>query len=168
MSWVCRQQAVSTKTNAMRILDRAGIGYTTAVYDLTLEEFSAEAVAECLGVPYGQVFKTLCVRSNTGECVFAVVPGGSELDLKGLARTAGYKKVELVPVREVELLTGYPRGAVTVMAAKRQFPVYVDETVNDWDSIAVSAGIRGLQILLTPDNYTTVTRAMTATIATQT
>lgn len=154
------------KTNAIRVLDRAGIDYTVAQYDLSMENFSAEAVADQLGLPAGQIFKTLCARSNTGTCVFAIVPGGSELDLKKLARSTGFKKVNLVAVCEVETLTGYPRGSVTVMAAKKRFPVFVDDSIHDWDSIAVSAGTRGLQVTLSSDDYMTVTRAISAPIAT--
>ncbi len=154
------------KTNAIRVLDRAGIDYTVAHYGLSMENFSAEAVADQLGLPAGQVFKTLCARSNTDICVFAIVPGGAELDLKKLARSASFKKIELVAVREVETLTGYPRGSVTVMAARKRFPVFVDHSIHDWNSIAVSAGTGGLQVILSPDDYITVTRAISAPIAT--
>jgi Cys-tRNA(Pro)/Cys-tRNA(Cys) deacylase len=130
-----------------------------------MEAFSAEAVADQLGLPRQQVFKTLCARSNTGTCIFAVVPGGSELDLKKLARVSGYKKIELVPVREVEGLTGYTRGSVTVMAAKKRFQVFVDDSVHDWESIAVSAGMQGLQVMLPADDYVAVTAASVAAIA---
>ncbi|GBE25239.1 cys-tRNA(Pro)/Cys-tRNA(Cys) deacylase YbaK [bacterium BMS3Bbin02] len=156
---------VRARTNATRVLDRMEVDYTVVEYDLSMENFSAEAVANELGLPAGQVFKTLCARSNTGACIFAVVPGGSELDLKKLARVAGFKKVELVAVRDVDQLTGYQRGSVTVMAAKKRFPVFVDDSVHAWGTIAVSAGLKGLQVMLSPDDYVRVTGATVAAIA---
>ena len=112
---------VPEKTNAMRALDAATVNYSVHEYALAEDEFSAVAVADQLGLPHGQVFKTLCVQASTGEYCFAIVPAGSNLSLKALAKAAGHKKVEMVPVRDVRAVTGYPRGSVTVMAARKIF-----------------------------------------------
>lgn len=149
----------------MRALDAATVNYSVHEYDLTEDEFSAVAVADQLGLPHGQVFKTLCVQASTGEYCFAIVPAGSDLSLKALAEAAGHKKVEMVPVRDVRAVTGYSRGSVTVMAARKRFPVYVDTSAQTWDKIAVSAGTSGLQLLLTPVAYLRVTSAELVPIA---
>ncbi len=109
-----------------------------------------------------QVFKTLLAHTGAGEHVFAVIPGDAELDLKKLAHAAGAKKAELAALKEVEPLTGYIRGGVTVMAAKKPFPAFADETIELFDAISVSAGMRGLQLVLSPADYL---RAAEATIA---
>ena len=153
------------KTNAMRALDAATVNYSVHEYALAEDEFSAVAVADQLGLPHGQVFKTLCVQASTGEYCFAIVPAGTNLSLKALAKAAGHKKVEMVPVRDVRAVTGYPRGSVTVMAARKIFPVYVDTSAQTWDKIAVSAGTSGLQLLLVPAAYLRVTSAKLIPIA---
>jgi Cys-tRNA(Pro)/Cys-tRNA(Cys) deacylase len=125
----------------------------------------AETVAHKIGLPPEQVFKTLVVRGDrTGICL-AVVPGDAELDEKALARLTGDRRVELVPLKEVRPLTGYVRGGVTALAAKREFPVFVDETVELFDVISVSAGARGMQILLAPADYLAAAKAVTGPIA---
>jgi Cys-tRNA(Pro)/Cys-tRNA(Cys) deacylase len=127
------------KTNAARFLDSLGIRYEIREYAVDLEEFSAIVVAEKIGLPPEQVFKTLlCVTSNR-EHVFAVVPGDAELDFKKLAAPAGARKAEMVSLKDVQPLTGYVRGGVTVFGAKKVFPVYVDETVELFDVVSVSA-----------------------------
>jgi Cys-tRNA(Pro)/Cys-tRNA(Cys) deacylase len=149
------------KTNAARYLDSLGISYELREYAVT-EEFSAVVVAEKIGMPAEQVFKTLLCVTSDREKVFAVVPGNAELDFKKLAKAAGTRKTEMVSLREVEPLTGYVRGGVTVFGAKKDFAAYVDETIELFDSISVSAGIRGTQIVLSPADYL---RASGATIA---
>jgi Cys-tRNA(Pro)/Cys-tRNA(Cys) deacylase len=150
------------KTNAARFLDSLGIVYEIREYAVDLEEFSAIVVAEKIGLPAEQVFKTLlCVTSNR-EHVFAVVPGDAELDFKKLAATAGARKAEMVSLKDVQPLTGYVRGGVTVFGAKKDFPVYVDETVELFDVVSVSAGTRGVQVVLSPTDYV---RAAKATVA---
>jgi Cys-tRNA(Pro)/Cys-tRNA(Cys) deacylase len=150
------------KTNAVRALDALGIGYELRAYEVDLDDLTATNVAKKIGMPAEQVFKTLLTEANTGEHFFAVVPGDQELDLKKMAGAAGVKKVELASLKQVEPLTGYVRGGVTVLAAKKPFPAIADETIELFDTISVSAGLRGLQVLLAPGDYL---RAAEATVA---
>ena len=150
------------KTNAARFLDSLGITYELREYAVNPEEFSAVVVAEKIGMPPEQVFKTLLCMTSEREHVFAVVPGNEELDFKKLARAAGARKAEMVSLKEVEPLTGYVRGGVTVFGAKKDFPAYVDETIELFDLISVSAGTRGMQIVMSPADYL---RASNATLA---
>ncbi|HTD97341.1 MAG TPA: Cys-tRNA(Pro) deacylase [Edaphobacter sp.] len=150
------------KTNAARLLDTLGIPYELRPYEVDLEDLTAISVARKIGLPPEQVFKTLLTQINTGEHLFAVIPGDAELDLKKMANAAGAKKVELASLKEVEPLTGYIRGGVTVMGARKPFPAYADETIELFDVISVSAGLRGLQLLLTPADFL---RAASATLA---
>ena len=150
------------RTNAARFLDTLKIPYELREYQVTPEEFSAELVAEKIGLPPEQVFKTLLCATHERNHVFAVVPGDQELDFKKLAHAAGTRKAEMVSLKDVQPLTGYVRGGVTVFGAKKNFPVYSDETIELFDTISVSAGARGLQMLLSPADYL---RAAQATIA---
>ena len=152
----------ATKTNAARLLDTLDIPYELRTYEVDPDDLTAISVARKIGLPPEQVFKTLLAHTNTGEHVFAVIPGDVELDLKKLAHAAKAKKTELASLKEVEPLTGYIRGGVTVMGAKKQFPAFADETIELFDQISVSAGQRGLQILLAPSDYL---RAADATLA---
>src|ERR1700733_13543543 len=133
------------KTNAARLLDQIGIQYELRAYEVDPEDLAAETVAEKIGMPAKQVFKTLLARGDRNGPVMAVIPGDQELDLKALAVAAGEKNVQLVAVKELQGLTGYIRGGVTALAAKREFPVFVDETGELFDVISISAGMRGLQ-----------------------
>jgi Cys-tRNA(Pro)/Cys-tRNA(Cys) deacylase len=151
-----------TKTNAARLLDSLNIAYELRAYEVDPDDLTAISVARKIGLPPEQVFKTLLAHTNAGENLFAVIPGDSELDLKKLAHAAGAKKTELASLKDVEPLTGYIRGGVTVMSAKKLFPTYVDETIELFDIISVSAGQRGLQLILTPPDYL---RATYATLA---
>jgi len=152
----------ATKTNAARYLDSLGIAYELRDYAVDPEEFSAILVAEKIGLPPEQVFKTLLCMTSDREHVFAVVPGSDELDFKKLARACGARKTEMASLKEVEPLTGYVRGGVTVFGARKPFSVYVDETIELFDVISVSAGTRGTQLLLAPAAYL---RAANATVA---
>jgi Cys-tRNA(Pro)/Cys-tRNA(Cys) deacylase len=153
------------KTNAVRLLDSLSIPYELREYTVDPEDLAAETVALKIGMPAEQVFKTLIARGDkTGPC-FAVIPGNTELDLKALATVSGNRKIELAPLKDVQLLTGYIRGGVTVFGAKKAFPVYMDETVELWDRISISAGVRGTQILLRPEDYLRATGAVVAAIA---
>ena len=147
------------KTNAARLLDRIGVAYQTRGYTVDPEDLSAASVAEKICMPLEQVFKTLLCRLSDGSHVFAVVPGDAELDLKKLATAAGAKKAEMALLKDVEPLTGYIRGGVTAMAAKRDFPAFADETLELFDFVSVSAGMRGLQLLLAPADYLRATGA---------
>jgi Cys-tRNA(Pro)/Cys-tRNA(Cys) deacylase len=147
------------KTNAARILDGLGIAYEIREYEVKLEEFSAIAVAEKIGLPAEQVFKTLLCMTSDKLHVFAVVPGDAELDFKKLAVAAGARKAEMVSLKDVQPLTGYVRGGVTVFGAKKDYPVYVDETVELFDVVSVSAGTRGVQVVLKPEDYLRAAKA---------
>lgn len=149
-----------SKTNAARYLDSLGIAYELREYVIDAEEFSAIVVAEKIGLPPEQVFKTLLCATSDRQHVFAVVPGNQELDFKKLARACGARKTEMASLKEVEPLTGYVRGGVTIFGSRKDFPVYVDETLEIFDIISVSAGTRGTQILLAPADYLCAAKAM--------
>jgi Cys-tRNA(Pro)/Cys-tRNA(Cys) deacylase len=156
------------KTNAARLLDSLGISYEVKTYEVDLENLSAISVARKIGMPIEQVFKTLLTRATpvAGQRetphFFAVIPGDVELDLKKLAQAADVKKIELASLKDVEPLTGYVRGGVTVMAARTPFPAFADETIELHDVVSVSAGQRGTQLVLAPADYL---RATGATLA---
>jgi Cys-tRNA(Pro)/Cys-tRNA(Cys) deacylase len=153
------------KTNAVRLLESLGVHYELREYAVDPEDLAAETVAAKIGMAPEQVFKTLLARGDRHGLCFAVVPANAELDLKALASAAGDRKMELVPVKELQGLTGYIRGGVTVLGAKKAFPVFADETIQLWDAISVSAGVRGTQMILRPDDYLRVTNAVMADIA---
>jgi Cys-tRNA(Pro)/Cys-tRNA(Cys) deacylase len=150
------------KTNAARLLDSLNIFYELRDYEVDPEDLTAISVARKISLPPEQVFKTLLAQTTTGEHLFAVIPGDAELDLKKLAHTAGAKKAELASLKEVEPLTGYIRGGVTVMGAKKPFRAFADETIELFDTISVSAGQRGLQLILAPADYLRVANATLA------
>jgi Cys-tRNA(Pro)/Cys-tRNA(Cys) deacylase len=150
------------KTNAVRLLDRLGIPYELRDYDVDPDDLVAESVARKIGLPPEQVFKTLVARGDKHGVCLAVVPADCELDLKALAKATGDKKIDTVSLKEVEPLTGYIRGGVTAMACKKPYPVFLEETAELFDVISVSAGVRGVQVLLPPAGYI---RAVAATVA---
>jgi Cys-tRNA(Pro)/Cys-tRNA(Cys) deacylase len=152
------------KTNGARLLESLGIAFELIEYEVDPEDLSAIAVAKKIGMPPEQVFKTLLTTGGSGSCVFAVIPGDAELDFKKLAHAAGLRKAEMVPLKDVQPLTGYIRGDVTVFGAKRLFPVFVDETAILFDRISVSAGTQGMQVVLAPDDYLRAARAMGAPV----
>ncbi len=153
------------KTNAARLLDQLGIRYETREYEIDESDLSAATVARKVGLPPEQVFKTLLAVVDGREHVFAVVPGDSELDLKKLAAAAGGKKADLAPLKDVQPLTGYIRGGVTVFGAKKAYPVFADETIEMFDWISVSAGRRGLQLIISPANYLRAAKAAVVALA---
>jgi len=153
------------KTNATRILDKLGVRYELREYEVDLDSLDAETVAAKTGLPAEQVFKTLVARGDRHGVYFAVVPANTELNEKALARLAGDRKTEVVPLKEVQPLTGYIRGGVTAIGAKKDYPVFVDETAELFDLISVSAGVRGTQILLAPSDYLRVVRGVAGPIA---
>src|ERR1700748_1578497 len=150
------------KTNAARILEGLGIAYTLQEYEVDPDDLSAVAVARKIALPVEQVFKTLLTLTGPEQYAFAVIPGHAELDFKKLARAAGVRKAEMALLKDVQPLTGYIRGGVTVFGAKKDFPVFADETIELIDLVSVSAGQRGVQILLAPQDYL---RAAHATVA---
>jgi Cys-tRNA(Pro)/Cys-tRNA(Cys) deacylase len=151
-----------SKTNAARLLDGLKISYELRSYEVDPEDLTAISVAKKIGLPPEQVFKTLVTKTNDNEHLFGVVPGDAELDLKKLAAAAGARKVELASLKDVEPLTGYIRGGVTVLAAKKPFPAFADETIELFDVISISAGQRGLQLILSPADYLRATEATLA------
>ena len=155
----------TAKTNAVRLLERLGIPFELREYEVDPDDLAAETVTRKVGLPPEQVFKTLVARGDKHGVCLAVVPGNCELDLKALARATGDKKIDTVPLKEVEPLTGYIRGGVTALACKKPYPVYLDETAQLWDVISVSAGVRGLQMLLSPSDLVRLTSAHIAAIA---
>ena len=141
------------KTNACRLLDALQIRYETREYDVDPEDLSGQTVAKKIGLPAEQVFKTLLCRVDQAAIVFAVLSVADELDFKKLAAAAGGRRAELVPIKEVQPLTGYIRGGVTVFGSKKPFPVFAEESIELFDVISVSAGTRGMQIVLRPADY---------------
>lgn len=153
------------KTNAARILDSLGIAYELRAYEVDPADLSAETVAAKIGLPLEQVWKTLVARGDRHGVCLAVVPADAKLDLKALARLSGDRKVDTVPLKEVQPLTGYVRGGVTALGCKKEYPVYADELIELHDRISVSAGMRGLQILIAPADYLRATHAVVGPIA---
>jgi Cys-tRNA(Pro)/Cys-tRNA(Cys) deacylase len=153
------------KTNAVRLLDRLGIRYELREYEVEDEHLDAMTVAARIGLAPEQVFKTLAVRGDRNGIAVAVVPANADLDLKALARLTGDRRIEMLPLKEVQPATGYIRGGVTALGLKHDYPVWVDETVELLDIISVSAGARGTQILLSPEDYLRASRATAAAIA---
>ena len=154
------------KTNAVRLLDQLKIPYELREYDVDPNDLAAETVAAKIGLPPEQVFKTLVARGDRHSICLAAIPGNAELDLKTLAAASDNRKIQLVPVKELPALTGYIRGGVTALAGKKDYPVYVDETVELYDVISISAGVRGLQMLLSPADYLKATHATLAPLST--
>ena len=153
-----------TKTNAMRLLDAAKINYRTAEYAYTEDDLSGVHAAQSIGMPEEQVFKTLVTRGDkTGLTVFCI-PVAEELDLRKAAAASGNKKVEMVHVKELLALTGYIRGGCSPIGMKKRYPTYIDETVILHEEIAVSAGQRGLQLILSPADLIAYTEAVESDI----
>ena len=155
-------KAAATKTNGARFLDSLGITYELREYEVDPEDLTATTVANKIGMPAEQVFKTLLCVTAEREHVFAVIPGNAELDFKKLARSAGVRKAEMVSLKDVQPLTGYIRGGVTVFGARKAFPVFADETIELFDVISVSAGTRGTQLILSPADYLRAAEAAVA------
>jgi Cys-tRNA(Pro)/Cys-tRNA(Cys) deacylase len=153
-------------TNAARILQRLGIRFELRDYEVDESDLSAENVAGKVGLPLDQVWKTLVVRGDRTGVLLAVLAGSATLDLKALAKLSGNRKAETVALKEVQPLTGYIRGGVTALGGKRDYPVFVDEMIQLFDLVAVSAGVRGTQILLAPPDYLRATSATVGAIAT--
>ncbi|MBS1811970.1 MAG: Cys-tRNA(Pro) deacylase [Acidobacteria bacterium] len=153
------------KTIAARILDQLGIAYELRAYEVNEDELDAVTVARKVDMPPEAVFKTLVARGDKHGVLMAMVAADQELDLKKLAPISGNKKIDLVAVKELLGLTGYIRGGVSPLGAKKKFPVFIDETVILHDQISISAGQRGLQIILAPDALQQVTEATLADIS---
>ena len=154
------------KTNGARFLESLNIPFQLQEYEVDPEDLSAITVAKKIGMPPEQVFKTLLTTGGPGMFVFAVIPGDAELDFKKLAKAAGLRKAEMTPLKDVQPLTGYIRGGVTVFGAKKAYPVLVDETAILFDKISVSAGTRGTQLILSPDDYLRAAAALDVPVKT--
>ena len=154
------------KTNAMRMLDALKVGYKPLEYEVDENDLSGVHVAEQIGMPKEQVFKTLVANGDkSGPCVF-VIPCEMELDLKKCAIVSNNKRVELIPVKELLGLTGYIRGGCSPLGMKKKFPTYFDETAELFDEITVSAGIRGCQLLLNREKIIEITDSICADLTT--
>jgi Cys-tRNA(Pro)/Cys-tRNA(Cys) deacylase len=140
------------KTNAMRLLDAAGIGYTVKEYAVDESDLSGVHAAALIGLPVSQVFKTLVLRGASGAYAVCCIGAARDLDLKKAARAAGEKNIDLIPVKDLLPLTGYVRGGCSPIGMKKQFPVFIDESALLFDSISISGGARGLQLLLKPQD----------------
>jgi Cys-tRNA(Pro)/Cys-tRNA(Cys) deacylase len=156
---------MAAKTNAMRLLDQLGIAYEVREYEVDASDLSAETVARKIGLPEEQVFKTLLARGDSEGLCFAVIPANTELDLKALARARGDRKIDTVPLKELQPLTGYIRGGVTALAARKDYPVVLDELAQLFEVISVSPGQRGMQVLLHPEDYLRAAQAVYAPIS---
>ncbi len=154
------------KTNGARFLESLNIPFELREYEVDPEDLSAVAVAKKVGMPPEQVFKTLLTTGGAGVYAFAVIPGNAELDFKKLGRTAGFRKAEMVSLKDVQPLAGYIRGGVTIFGAKKAFPVFIDETFILFDKISVSAGTRGTQLIVSPDDYLRAAQALGAPVQT--
>ena len=150
------------KTNAARILDRLKIDYELKEYKVDLNDLSAIHVAKDVNMDIKTVFKTLVARSDKNDIIMACIPGDDELHLKKLDQVANFKKVEMIHLKELLPLTGYVRGGCSPLGAKKAYPVFIDETALKWPKIAISAGVRGEQILLAPQD---LIKAVNATVA---
>ncbi|MEL7334069.1 MAG: Cys-tRNA(Pro) deacylase [Cyanobacteria bacterium J06560_2] len=153
------------KTNAVRILDTLEISYKLLTYDVDPSNLVATVTAEKLGLPADQVFKTLVVKGDRQGIALAVLPASFQLSLKSLAKLSGNRRVETVPLKRVQPLTGYIRGGVTAIACKKPYPVFLDEWAEMYEHIAVSAGKRGQMICLSPSDYIRATQAVVGAIA---
>lgn len=153
------------KTNAARQLDNLGIQYELREYEVDPDHLEAELVADKIGMPYEKVFKTLLVRGDVNGLCMAVIPADAEVDFKALAEATGDRKIHMVPLKEVQPLTGYIRGGVTALACKKPYPVFIDSSAEQQDVISVSAGMRGMQILLKPADYVRAVSAKYAPIS---
>jgi Cys-tRNA(Pro)/Cys-tRNA(Cys) deacylase len=138
------------KTNAARFLDGLNIAYKVYEYEVDESDLSAESVAAKVNLPLEQVFKTLIARGDKTGVLMACIPGNAELDLKAMAPISGNKKVEMVHVKEIQRLTGYIRGGVSPIGAKKPYPIFLDESAMRFSFISISAGLRGSQIFVSP------------------
>jgi len=150
------------KTNAARLLDKAGVSYELIPYEVDENDLAAGHVAEQLGEPLDQVFKTLVLFGDKNGHFVCVIPGGEEVDLKKAAKVSGNKKCDLIPMKELLPTTGYIRGGCSPIGMKKPFPTYLEESATLYDYIYISAGIRGLQFRISPTDLISYTGAEVA------
>lgn len=152
----------TNKTNVARILDQKKIGYTLVPYEVDENDLAATHVAAQLGEDIAQVFKTLVLRGDRNGLLVCVIPGDREVDLKKAAKLSGNKKVEMIAMKELLPLTGYIRGGCCPIGMKKPYPTWIHSTCMDFNFIYISAGIRGLQLKIAPQDLLEVTGAQTA------
>lgn len=140
-----------TKTNVMRLLDAAGIPYESGEYEVDENDLSGGHVADVLGLDHDMVFKTLVLKGDKNGYLVCCIPVDEELDLKKVAKASKDKKVEMIHMKELLLLTGYMRGGCSPIGMKKKFPTYIEETAVLFDRISISAGQRGVQVFLNPE-----------------
>ena len=138
------------KTNAMRILDKAKIEYDIKEYEVDEQDLSGSHAADMMGVDHGSVFKTLVLKGEKTGYLVCCIPVDGELDLKKVAKAAGDKKVEMIPMKDLQAVTGYIRGGCSPVGMKKHFPTFVENAACSYPKIAISGGMRGVQILLSP------------------
>lgn len=153
------------KTNAARLLDKAGITYDLVPYVVDESDLSAMHLAESIGENPDRIFKTLVLSGNKGEYFVCLLPGSKELDLKKAAKASGSKSCALIPLKDLQRLTGYIRGGCSPLGMKKRFPTFIHNSVQQWDTVYVSAGLRGLQLLLAPSDLLAATEGVTADLA---
>jgi Cys-tRNA(Pro)/Cys-tRNA(Cys) deacylase len=153
------------KTNAARLLDKAGVAYKLIPYEFDENDLAASHVADSLGQDIARVFKTLVLHGDRSGYVVCVVPGDGEVDLKALAKVSGNKKVEMIPMKDLLGVTGYIRGGCSPIGMKKRFPTYFHSTALDFDTIYVSAGVRGLQLEISPSDLIEFVDASVADVA---
>jgi Cys-tRNA(Pro)/Cys-tRNA(Cys) deacylase len=153
------------KTNAARLLDKAGINYGLIPYEFDENDLAVQHVAECLGQPIEQVFKTLVLQGDKTGHIVCVVPGDSEVDLKALAKASGNKKVEMIAMKDLLAVTGYIRGGCSPVGMKKRFPTYFHSTAMEFERIYVSAGVRGMQLQIAPSELIAFVGGIVADVA---
>lgn len=155
------------KTNAARLLDKAGVAYRLIPYEFDENDLAAQHVADSLGQDIAQVFKTLVLHGDRTGYIVCVVPGNAEVDLKALAKVSGNKKVEMIPMKDLLGVTGYIRGGCSPVGMKKRFPTYFHSTATDFELIYVSAGVRGLQLEISPVDLIAAVSGTVAEVASQ-
>ena len=153
------------KTNAARLLDKAGISYKLIPYEFDENDLAAQHVADSLGQDIARVFKTLVLHGDRTGHIVCVVPGNGEVDLKALAKASGNKKVEMIAMKDLLGVTGYIRGGCSPVGMKKRFPTFFHTTALDFDTIYVSAGVRGLQLEIAPSDLIGFVGASVANVA---
>ena len=153
------------KTNAARLLDKAKIPYNLIPYEFDENDLAAQHVADSLGQDIAKVFKTLVLHGDKTGHIVCVVPGNTEVDLKALAKVSGNKKVEMIAMKDLLSVTGYIRGGCSPIGMKKLFPTYFHSTATDFDYIYVSAGVRGLQLEISPSDLIGFVGATVAEVA---
>ncbi len=153
------------KTNAARLLDKAGIKYNLIPYEFDENDLAVQHVAECLGQPIERVFKTLVLHGDKTGHIICVVPGHTEVHLKQLAKVSGNKKVEMIAMKDLLTVTGYIRGGCSPIGTKKRFPTFIHSTALDFPTIYISAGVRGMQIEIAPSDLISFVSATLCDVA---